>query len=214
MKMCVLAGVATLAVSGVAAAGFTGTTVNQYSVDGFDVYDVYVTFESTDFILLNIYDSSSFFSSGYGWGNFNHNDILLGWNPSFANSPLDSFVTIGGGTGPASGNQTTGDPNWNSLMSGLEIPELAGWYNGNPQITQGQAQQVDLANGFSGAATLIGRFVLDGAGDGIFEFGMNFSLSYNGETGTLQDSGGFVIPSPGAIALLGLAGFVGRRRRA
>ncbi len=138
-------------------------------------------------------------------------------------------------------NSTGADPNWGDngfFQAG--IPALAGWFNGNPPNNQGQALAVDGLGGFN---TFVGRFVVlakkitkttfvDGQGNVV---GVEFSdtadsLNFKAQvTATPTGNNGLgdhvfdfafflneqtvVIPAPGALALLGLAGLAGGRRR-
>jgi MYXO-CTERM domain-containing protein len=142
-----------------------------------------------------------------------------GWQPTNLGGPFDtaalqqadSFVTIGGfgadalqtpGAGAGSGL----DPNFggnNAAAPGVD----AGWYNGSPPSLNGAV--MTYANGLQG--TLIGRF---SSLDGEFSLeGTMFEATWNQGLGTPGQQAGFMVPAPGAMALLGLAGLAGRRRR-
>ena len=122
---------------------------------------------------------------------------------------MDSYVCIGGGTGFASGNSTAADPGWgNAGFNQAGIADtasvgVAGWFNQNPPNLQGQ--NID-------GKTLLGQFVLsDSASMSLF-----MKIGYNaGVSGSPVQFGEgiFTLPAPGAVAILGLAGLAGRRRR-
>ena len=88
---------------------------------------------------------------------------------------------------------------------GNDIATNAGWYDATPGTTNvvGTTLKVKLLQ--------IARV----AGDGTF-FQANMTMGYKagGTTTALFGFGSFTIPAPGAVALLGLAGLVSRRRRA
>jgi hypothetical protein len=211
--------VAAAAVAATASAGFTGfSTSNSVQGDGKVVSSVFACFDGGSDTLLNVFQiayTGGVGTSGFGAGNFWHADFANGvaysqlagsWNPTFTpgfGPGADSFVTIGGGPGFA--NSTAGDPSFGAAFNTSGLVAGAGWFNSNPTNLQG-------AN--VGGKTLIGQFVVD-AGKGWFVFakvGFNAGLG----TPTVFGDGTFTIgvPAPGAIALLGLAGLAGRRRRA
>ena len=211
--------VAAACVAATASAEFTGfSTVNTTQGDGKVISSVYACFNGGSDTLLNVFQiayTGGVGTSGFGAGNFWHADFTNGvaysqaagsWNaqltPGFGNA--DSFLTIGGGAGFL--NSTSGDPAFG--LTGYNEPGLvtgAGWFNTNPTNLQGQ----NLLG-----KTLIGQFVVD-AGKGWFVFA---KVGYNAGLGTPtvfgENTFTIGVPAPGAVALLGLAGLAGRRRRA
>jgi len=204
-----------------------GQTATGLADASYAVLDLYVKFDAanthgysnSDTRLLNVLDAN-FSASGFSL--FNQSDLTVGgsWKPSFsfdipgaANSNIDSFVTLGGGVGAlAATNITTPDPNLGAAENADIFNSNVGWFLNPPTSTQGDVDG-DLK-------VWIGRFVVSGdearAGAG---FAMNGSVGYNYGEGTgayFGDMGGDFIftPAPGAIALMGLAGVVTRRRRA
>jgi len=188
----------------VTAADFGGATVSVY------VQDMYAVGGSDD-VLLNVYNMtlagapSSFYQSttGAGWTPTN----LGGFFDNEATRNADSFVTIGGFD--ATGEQVTGagegtglDPNFGG-NSAASPGALAGWFNSNPPSL----------NGLLGddGRVLMGRF------SSTEEFsleGTTLEITYNQGLGTDPVQGAFTVtPAPGALALIGLAGIAGRRRR-
>jgi MYXO-CTERM domain-containing protein len=222
MKMGVLAGAVALALSGVASAAFTGfSSVTSILGDGKVRTEVFANFDGANDTLLNVFGLAylgGIGTNGFGAGNFYHKDFTNGlsystavgsWSPTLVPAGVpateDSWLTIGGNAGDF-GNSTAFDPAWGG--AGSNQPGLvagAGWFNQNPPNNQGKNV---------GGLTRIGNFVTD--------FGKTWIIGaqsgYNTGAGTppLFGEGTFTVgvPAPGALALLGLAGLAGRRRRA
>ena len=200
---------------------FGGTAVSGY------VVDLYLEFYGPSDILLNIY---------------NFNDINQGNNPTYfqgltaagwapneqgsiftteVSQMFDSFIAIGGVTSEGidgnpyqmAGNGVAVDPNFGQSAPGAGDggnnnaagPGYdAGWFNGNPNNPIGTA---------TGGLVFIGRFSIAGS-DGFSLEGSSGWATYNEGLGTPGQQDTFtVVPTPGALALLGLAGLAGRRRR-
>jgi hypothetical protein len=157
-----------------------------------------------------------------GQVNYFQSTTGTGWQPTnlggiFDTEALrnaDSFVTIGGfdqgGTPDPEQNVGAGagtglDPNFGGNTAAYP-GDLAGWYNGSPPSLNGQVGETVV-----GLGVLVGRFSYDG------EFsieGSTLEVTWNQGLGTGGQQAGFtVIPAPGVLALLGLAGIAGRRRR-
>ena len=225
---------ATAAISGTAFADITGAYVVNYSVtasdfDGSDVtvniQDLYLSSDDGADTALNVFNynasstaASSYFQSFTG----------TGWQPTNLGGPFDtpalrladSFVTIGGFAqntiapeqAPGAGGGTGLDPNFGG--NGAAAPgNLAGWYNGSPPSLNGQVGAVPENNGdLIGLGVLVGRFSTVEAGSDLT--GGTLEVTWNQGLGTPGQQAGFTIaPAPGALALLGLAGIAGRRRR-
>ena len=205
MKIGVLAGAAALAIAGIASAGFVGYEAEKTVVSGKNVWRVYAKFDNASDVVLSVYGIS-----GFAGANFNDSDFASGtWNPQFAiDGTVDSYATIGGTTGFT--NSTNADPEWGGPgFTQAGIPDGAGWFNGNPTNLQGKVD--------GSLRTLIAQFVY--SGEDTEQFTTLLSISFNQGLGTATQFGegkGFTIgvPAPGAVALLGLAGLAGRRRRA
>jgi MYXO-CTERM domain-containing protein len=194
----------------VTAADFGGASVTVY------VVDVYMKSNDAADTLLNVYNwntvgsaPTTYFQSFTG----------TGWTPTNLGGPFDnealqradSFVTIGGFAAdvrqvPGAGAGTGLDPNFGG--STAAAPGVnAGWYNSSPPNLNGAVMTYD--SGVTG--TLIGRFSSLG---GEFSLaGTTFEATWNQGLGTPGQQAGFTVPAPGAMALLGLAGLAGRRRR-
>jgi hypothetical protein len=214
-------------IGSVAAADMTGMcyqNIQQVSaVDGFGasdfngtVVDLWLEFDSVDDVMLNVY---------------NFNDINLGttyyqsftgsgWQPNNQGAPFetdalafaDSYITIGGaGDEAQDANNGTGvDPNFGgNTAAGPDVN--GGWYNSNPTVEIGAV----VVTGFTdtGFGVFIGRFSVNG-GELDMASGTGFA-TWNQGIGTDGSQADFeiIVPAPGALALLGLAGLAGRRRR-
>ena len=214
-KASLLTSAAALALTGGAFADFTGFRGVESTYEGFNVIDVYADFDAANSV-LNVFNASIFLTDG---SDFNHNDLTGAagsWKPSFSfdipgsyDSMQDSYVTIGYGVGAAAAlNQTALDPGFGT-GSGGQIPQgTAGWFNLTPDNPQYAAD-----NGDGTYSLQVGHFVF--AADTTFTF--DAEIGFNDGPGTEVSFGEGVfttVPAPGALALLGLAGIVSRRRRA
>jgi len=230
MKLTALALAA--AVSSVASATFVEfyTVKTQTSNSGInlDVYTLYARFNGATDTVLNAFNFNR--TDGSATNLFYHKDnayyntgVLMKefgtWAPSQTgsitlNRPFDSFLTIGGNATPT--NTTNADPSWTGAGSWNrpDVPNGSnvGWFNSNPPNIQGRVGQTgNLAD-----SVRLGQFSMDR--DAVAST-WNLKIGYNnGVAGspvqfaeTTFTLG--VIPAPGAIALLGLAGLAGRRRR-
>ncbi len=200
----------------VSVADFGGAVVDAYVVDVYMISNAAWggTSGSGD-TLLNVYNwntvggAASYFQSFTG----------TGWQPTNLGGPFDtaalqqadSFVTIGGfGVDalqtPGAGAGTGLDPNFGGNNAAAPAAN-AGWYNGSPPSYNGAA--IDTV---AGIGTLIGRFSSLG---GEFSLqGTTFEATWNQGLGTPGQQSNFIVtPTPGALALLGLAGVAARRRR-
>jgi len=193
-------------------ATFGGTTQGY-------VVDLYLEFTSGQDILLNVY---------------NYNDINIGasyyqgltasgWSPNLQAGPFetqdalefDSFIAIGGVTEYSpddrpyqmAGNGVATDPNFGG--NGAAGPAAnAGWYNGNPNNPLGRPGTGPIPE-----VVFMGRFSIENS-DGFSLIGSTGFATFNEGIGTPGQQAEFeVVPTPGALALLGLAGLAGRRRR-
>ena len=238
-------------------AGFAGFVAYGRNVGGNTVIDVFAAVTNASDKFLNVYDLTSN-------GTFVQKAGLASktWKPDAANFTStravsdDSFMTAGtysggsyGGEYYASGN-SNGDPNftgtsWNGTpasAAATTIPNLAGWYTGDPTSVDNNAELmatwggsfartdsalVSAAGGYAAPANSLGttygiwvsHLVVNGINKQIgvdFTFAANASIK-DGVTGaTTQARYQFTnppVPAPGAIALLGVAGLLTRRRR-
>jgi len=234
MKIRIL-GLTTLLLAPVAQADMTAayvhgyqTQVTDYNGAMFDLYvqDLYVMSDDAADTLLNVYDlvlpepaRVDYYQSVGG----------TGWLPNNLGGPFDtdavrrgdSFVTIGGvAQGVARPEQAVGagdgtllDPSFGGddasySGAGNTYPAVdgGGWANGNPPSLAGLVGDTVFGVGvFIGRFSSLTEFTLEGA---------TLSMTWNQGLGTPGEQAGFVVtPTPGAVALLGLAGLAGRRRR-
>jgi MYXO-CTERM domain-containing protein len=253
-------GAASLVVS--ADAGLAGFVAFSRNVGANTVIDVFAAVTNASDKFLNVYDTQSN-------GSFVQKAGLSSktWKPDAANFTStravadDSFMTAGtysggsyGGEYYASGNSNA-DPNftgtsWNGTpasAAATAIPNLAGWYTGDPTsvdngselmstwatsvgATRKDSNLVSASGGYAAPASSSGatrgmwvahlviagtnKVLGDGTG-GTISFSAFASIK-DGVTGaTTQAKYSFAdpIPAPGAIALLGVAGLLTRRRR-
>jgi hypothetical protein len=201
----------------------TKTQTSNSGVD-LDVYTLWARFDGATDTIVNAFNFNRLDGSAtnmfYHKDNADYNSGALTkafgtWNPSQTgsatmNRPFDSYVTIGGqalGT-----NSTNADPSWGAALSWTrpDVPNGAnvGWFNSNPPNLQGR-----VGVGANTATDVrLGQFVVDrNANGGTW----NLKIGYtDGVTTTVQFAEtSFSLPAPGAVALLGLAGLAGRRRR-
>jgi len=218
------------AVTSVSSANFVSYVVTKTSTTNsgiaLDVYTLWARFDGPTDTILNAFNFNRVDGSAgdmfYHKDNSSYNGGVLQkefgtWNPSqtgspTANRPFDSYLTIGNqavGTNP-----TQADPSWPSAGGSWDRPDLPsgfniGWFNPNPPNLQGR-----VGVGANTATDVrLGQFVVDAGADGGT---WNLRIGYNsGVAGAPVQFGEttFSLPAPGALALLGLAGLAGRRRR-
>jgi MYXO-CTERM domain-containing protein len=240
MKLTALALAA--AVSSAASATFveyvTVKTSTTNSGVALDVYVLYARFNGATDTVLNAFNFNAV--GGATTNGFYHKDNATSnsgvlqksfgtWSPgatgsATANRPFDSYLTIGGL--PTATNSSSADPSWNSGGTGAHAggsagwtrPDLLnngviGWFNGSPPNNQGR---VGLA-GNTATDVRLGQFVVDaGANAGTWTLTTAYNNGVAGSAVQFANGSfslGGAVPAPGALALLGLAGFAGRRRR-
>jgi MYXO-CTERM domain-containing protein len=144
-----------------------------------------------------------------------------------------------GGEYYASAN-TNGDPNftgssWNATPASPAATTIpvsaqyptptggAGWYTGDPTSVDNVSESLlgmigrqDLSGGAAATRGIwCAHFVVANSGGNInFSAFTSIKDGVTGGTSQAQSSGTFFVPAPGALALVGLAGFASRRRRA
>ncbi|MEY5060924.1 MAG: hypothetical protein RIS45_845, partial [Planctomycetota bacterium] len=149
------------------------------------------------------------------------------WSPTLTgsptlNRPFDSYLVIGGAA--TATNTTNADPSWNSGGSGAHAGGATGWnradllnngnmgwFNSSPPNLQGRVG----VSGNTATDVLLGQFVIDrNAHGGTWALTIGFNDGVAGSAVQFAtNSFTLFIPTPGALALLGLAGLAGRRRR-
>lgn len=227
MRNSIIIGVAVSVLTGTAGADMTTIGLNPYSITATDfdgsaltlnVVDMYLLSDDGADVLLNIYNlelpaaaQRSYFQSFTG----------TGWTPTNLGGPFDtpalrvadSFVTIGGfdfanpEQAPGAGAGTGLDPNFggnNASHPGF----LAGWYNGSPPSLGGRVGDTPI-----GLGVLIARFSSTQDLDPGNFVGTTLEATWNQGLGTPGIQAEFmVMPAPGSLALLAIAG-LGRTRR-
>ena len=200
------------------------TTVTEgASGTALDVYVLFARFDGATDTVLNAYNLTGLAGSTLNafYHKDNENSGTLGtssgtWNPSqtgniTSNRPFDSYVTIGGL--PTGVNTTNADPSWGAALS-WNRPDIpngvnAGWFNSSPPNFQGRVGQT----GNTADSVRLGQFVvLSGFDAGTISLKFAYNNGVAGSPVQFAEST-FSLPAPGAIALLGLAGLAGRRRR-
>ena len=224
-KMLIALGVSSLIATAATAdiTGFVYQDVKQVSAADFSgqpdfdgtVIDLWMEFDDSADILLNTFNFNDINLGMTYWQSFTG----TGWLPNNLGGPFetdallyaDSYVSIGGynGGGEPASDGTGLDPNFGG--NGAAGPgENAGWYNSDPGNPIGAV--VATSHTETGLGVFIGRFSMNG---GSFSMeGGTGDATWNQGLGTDGDQDSFVIvPAPGALALIGMAGLAGRRRR-
>ena len=212
-----VAGVAMTLAAG-AAADITGAVTVDYSVTAEDfggtavsvnVSDLYLLSDDAADVVLNVYNFEPASSAQVDY----YQSLGSDWTPEnqggiFDTPALrlaDSFVTIGGFTQDTLRPEQFPGAGAGTVVSPGSPP--SGWYTGSPPSLNGQVGMLPL-----GLGVLIGRFAYDG------DFSLansTLGVTWNQGLGTPGIQAGFEVflPAPGVLALLGLAGLAGRRRR-
>ena len=218
------------AVSSVSSATFVEyyTVKSQVSDAGIalDVYVLYARFNGATDTVLNAFNfnrigsnvTNMFYHKDNSSGNTGVLQTAFGtWNPALTgsatlNRPYDSYLTIGG---VASGtNGTSADPSWGNPLSWNrpDVPngQNAGWFAPGGSIAGRVGQAGNLAD-----STRIGQFSIARDSDaGVWNMKIGYNNGVAGSAVQFAESTFAIgVPAPGAIALLGLAGLTGRRRR-
>ena len=207
------AGVGSLVLAGTATADFQSLTLEEVDNGGLvagTTYDLYANVDAGGRVDAVYGDGTNLLSIGVNGGSFVQNafggntsmDINAAFLPLFPSLAYDSFVTIGllDSTGNALNNIGI---DFSGFAAGGAISTDNGTWFVTPDDSQGDE---------SGGRVLLGRFTIDG---GTLEGSIN--LQGRDSSSTVWNANGIafssVIPAPGAIALLGLAGLTSRRRR-
>jgi MYXO-CTERM domain-containing protein len=240
MKTVLFVAAAASAVVASADAGFLGFVASSRTVGAVTVIDIFAGVSNANDKFLNVYNTSSngVFVQKAGLATKTWKPDAAGFT-STRNTLDDSFMTAGTFSGGAYGGEyyastnTQGDPNftgtsWSATPASpaaTTIPANAGWYTTDPTSIDNRAESlaglVGRVNGTGGAEAAnfgiwCAHLVLTGNQVIGTDFTFNaFASIKDGVSGAVsQSSSSFPVPAPGAIALLGLAGFAARRRRA
>jgi hypothetical protein len=216
------------------------SVVRTLTAAGNSQYKIYGNWNANNIVMLNALDFGVNNGSPAQFGTMNarHQDAgedadgnpLASWS---ANVNLlgatardnDSWVTTSG-SGTSGGNDTSLDPSFSYPAGSTDrsfIPLRAGWFDAtpgtvNPVLAGGQGGHLDQ-NATGGFQMLLMQIVREGDdetnGLGLARFHLKTGFKLASTTQALFGIGSFTIgvPAPGALALLGLAGAFGRRRR-
>jgi len=199
-------------------------------------YRIYANFNASGLVFLNAFDFGVNIAgqpSQFGTMNARHQDAgedaegnpLGSWS---ANVNLlgttarenDSWVTSSG-SGTSGGNDTALDPGFVYPSGSTDrsfIPTAAGWYDATPGAANNILFSSDPQPQWP-YSILVMQFVRQGnvsfPGDSFFRFHLKVGFKVANTTQALYGFGYFQgVPAPGALAVLGVAGAFGRRRRA
>ena len=135
-----------------------------------------------------------------------------------ANYPIYSSASLGGGTASVTQLVNTGAVSGVTLnLETVSSAGFGGWWIG---VEFTGANAASTANGWrvmnapATGASINAFGIFNNAGSGVFQAFFAFGTPPGSSPSRLMvDVNGTLVPAPGAIALLGLAGLVGRRRR-
>jgi hypothetical protein len=220
MTRFVLATVAASTLASAASAGFTGYSVQRtITAGGNSQYQVFANFDQSNLVFLNAFS----FVNNSGTMNARHQDFFVadgevgtwqaGSSVSAADRGEDSWVTASG-LATSSGWGSALDPGFANGGTVGDINNGAGWYDATP----GTANTIGAGGQQGGFRILIAQIVRSGddSAQAVSNHSLQLSWKVAGTTTAIFGNGSFnigVIPAPGAMALLGLAGLTGRRRR-
>ena len=237
MKTLAIAIVGSASLVASADAGFLGFVASSRTIGAYTVIDVFAGVQNASDKFLNVYNTTSNGTFYQAAGLTNKT-----WKPDAAGftatrNSIDSFMTAGTFSGGAYGGEyyastnTNGDPNftgssWSptpASAAATTIPALAGWYTGDPTSVDNTAESIaglqNRINGTGAAGANYGIWCSHLVLTGTKVIGVDFTFSAftsikDGVTGGTSQASSSFTPAPGALALLGLAGFASRRRRA
>ena len=221
MKFLALLGsIALITSSASAQNGFTGfSVVRSITAAGNTQYKIYGNWSTaSSFSIVNAFDFNV--APGFsGTMNARHQDAAedaegdpsQSWSANFnllgsTARNEDSWVTMTG-LGTSAGNDTSLDPGFTPSNASF-IPVAGGWFDATPGVAN-----------LTGASLLLLQIVRAGDdstnGMGMCISTLKVGFKVSGSTTAIIGAGSFTIgaPAPGALALLGLAGAFGRRRR-
>jgi MYXO-CTERM domain-containing protein len=241
MKNFIIAAVGTASFIASADAGVLGYSAFSYTAsNGNVIIDVFTVVSNASDRLLNVFNVNlTTTQGGSTLATFvqQTGTATRGWKPdgnsSTRSNIIDSFMTIGVNEGTTYEGQYYAAANtspdgsftfgWSTL--GTTVPANAGWFLTPPTLPDSLAESL---TGMTGTRVNLGPAGQDGA-LGIWCAHLVMSGSTTsclwGATAAVKDgvtslvstgsvAAGELIPAPGAIALMGLAGFAARRRRA
>jgi len=214
------------------------SVVRTLTTAGNTQYKIYGNWNASNIVMLNALDHGVNIAGQpgqFGTMNARHQDNDTAeegpgsWNPALNGGPSirdnDSFVTASGFT-TATTNDTSLDPSFNYPAGSTDrsfIPLAGGWFDATPSGvnavlagTQGGHAGQNASGGYQMLLLQIVRQGDDATnGMGLARFHLKTGFKVASTTQALFGQGSYLIgvPAPGALALLGLAGAFGRRRR-
>lgn len=243
VRTLTVASVAGLALAGTASADFTGLAASSFTGmtsggTALDVFGLYATFDSaadqavaiggTPLFPQTLNSGGSGFFNVTVFGSHLNSAATAGQLSFIPDLAFDSFLSVGvqqgfGTTMNAPTIQFFNGGDFNGAGTGFGQPTVT-TMNGGWFLTPGDAETFAIVNAGvippgGGFSVFLGQFaVAQGntfSGDlgqlSIFESGVNRIIdNSNGSTFSFTRP---LVPAPGALAVLGLAGVVGRRRR-
>lgn len=216
MNAFFVSSVAALVAASAASAGFTGySSVRTVLSNGNIQYKVFANFDNVglpagqSWVFLNAYSHTAV----SGTMNAVHQDFFTadglvgtwtaGTSVSAADRDFDSWVTSSG-LATSSGWGTALDPGFTAGGEVRDINNGAGWYDATP----------GTANTVANNQMLIMQIVRTAANDSVYRANLSITYKVSGSSTPIQPGAfQYTIPAPGAVALAGLAGLAGRRRR-
>ena len=216
MNAFIISSVAALVAASAASAGFTGFSADRVVLSNGNIqYKVYANFNDVglpagqSWVFLNAYSHLTV----SGTMNAVHRDTftadgevgtwLAGEQVSSADRDFDSWVTASG-LATSSGWGTALDPGFTNGGTVRDINNGAGWYDATP----------GTANIVTGGRMLMMQVVRTLANDSLYVGRMQITYKISNTSVPIQPGPfNYTIPAPGAVALAGLAGLTGRRRR-
>jgi hypothetical protein len=206
-------------------AGFTGFTSERViTAAGNTQYSIYANFDSVglpsgkSWVFLNAYN----YQSVSGSMNARHQDAAedADGNPTCSWDPRDNLLGVTARendswvTASGWGTSSGADVGCSYVSSGdcSELPNGASWCDATPGT-----QNLVAAGGASGFRIKLIQIVRAGNDNstGLYTGSMFITYKVQDNSAPLTGSGTFsiAVPAPGAVALAGLAGLTGRRRR-
>jgi hypothetical protein len=218
-------GALALGVVSAATADFTGWSAEVYQSGGYYVMNVYATSNANGDQVLNVCNLNV---TTNGFGGFHQGNDNPFWAPGSTQNmgeSLDSWITLGTHDNGDAYAETIADANLNNFddsNGAQDFSQLqtngsgAGWGVGNPNTNVNVTKAI--TNGRQGAegqfGVLVAHFVVaTNAVDANSSIVFLGGATVNGGEVSDGQQFAFVIPGPGALALLGIGGLVASRRR-